>query len=155
MTITNSKRTAEWLKACGKEPGNAAHLSTQIGCHLEEFVEFLETIRLDSEGGELIANRVGYDLAWLANKLKKGDYTAHIAPHLRVAALDALCDCEVTGNGVAYIAGFDKEGADAAVLDSNDAKLLGGKPVLLPGGKIGKPFGWVAPNLTPFVGNAE
>lgn len=154
MTETNFQRTAKWLKACGKS-GNMADLSCQIGCHFEEFVEFLQTVRTDTEGGELIRTRVAEDLAWLAKKLKAGDYTAHIAPHLRVAALDALCDCEVTGNGVAYIAGFDKEGADAAVLDSNDAKLLGGKPVLLPGGKIGKPFGWVAPNLQPFVGNAE
>ena len=154
MNQSNYQRTAEWLKACGKEPGNAANLSTQIGCHLEEFVEFLETIRLDSEGGELIANRVGYDLAWLANKLKKGDYTAHIAPHLRAAALDALCDSEVTGNGVAYIAGFDKEGADAAVLNSNDDKLVDGKPIIQPGGKIGKRPGWKAPDLSGFIGNA-
>jgi len=37
------------------------------------------------------------------------------------------------------------------VLDSNDAKLVDGKPVILPGGKIGKPEGWKAPNLSMFV----
>jgi hypothetical protein len=58
---------------------------------------------------------------------------------------------EVTGNGVAYLAGFDKDGADQAVLASNEAKLVDGKPVILEGGKIGKPAGWTPPDLTPFV----
>jgi hypothetical protein len=60
-------------------------------------------------------------------------------------------DIEVTGNGVAYLAGFDKCEADQAVLASNEAKLIDGKPVILPGGKIGKPEGWKAPDLARFV----
>ena len=64
---------------------------------------------------------------------------------------DALCDIEVTANGVAYLAEMDKPGADRAVLDSNDAKLVDGKPVILEGGKIGKPAGWTAPDLRGFV----
>jgi hypothetical protein len=59
----------------------------------------------------------------------------------------ALCDSEVTGNGVAYMAGFNKVQADALVLESNDAKLVNGQPVLLEGGKIGKPEGWKPPDL--------
>jgi len=77
--------------------------------------------------------------------------TASIPKGRRAEALDAICDSEVTGNGVAYLAGFDKRGADQAVLASNDAKLVDGKPVILPGGKIGKPEGWKAPNLLGFV----
>ena len=46
---------------------------------------------------------------------------------------------------------MDKPGADRAVLDSNDAKLVDGKPVILEGGKIGKPAGWTAPDLRGFV----
>lgn len=59
----------------------------------------------------------------------------------KAEALDALCDMELTGNGIAYLAGFNKVDADQAVLDSNDAKLVDGKPVILPSGKIGKPEG--------------
>ena len=40
---SNFERTAAWLKACGKVPGPAA-LSVQLGCHLEEFLEFLMCI---------------------------------------------------------------------------------------------------------------
>jgi len=44
---TNFDRTAAWLKACGKEQFNPAHLSVQIGVHFEEIVELLECIETD------------------------------------------------------------------------------------------------------------
>jgi predicted HAD superfamily Cof-like phosphohydrolase len=147
---SNFERTAAWLKACGKVPGPAA-LSVQIGCHLEEFIEFLMCVDFDSaEDAESLERSVA-DLLRVANCLKKGLVMACINPSDRIEALDALCDSEVTGNGVAYLAGFDKQGADMAVLASNEAKLVDGKPVILPGGKIGKPDGWKAPDLSGFV----
>jgi len=36
-------------------------------------------------------------------------------------------------------------------LQSNDNKLVNGKPVILEGGKIGKPRGWKPPDLSPYV----
>jgi predicted HAD superfamily Cof-like phosphohydrolase len=147
---TNYQRTADWLKACGKEP-NAEGLSVQSGCHIEEFCEFLRTLRTDSEGYAKLLERTCNDLEWFASKLKRRDQFVYIPVHLRVDALDALCDTEVTGNGVAYFAQFDKPRADSAVLDSNDAKLVNGEPVILEGGKIGKPEGWKPPNLRGFV----
>jgi predicted HAD superfamily Cof-like phosphohydrolase len=148
--MTNFDRTAAWLKACGKEP-NINGLSVQIGCHLEEICEFLGALRSDSEGYGKLLDRTRLDLEWFAVKLKKGEQFVYIPTHLRADALDALCDTEVTGNGVAYMAGFAKKGADEAVLASNDAKLVDGKPVILEGGKIGKPEGWKAPELRGFV----
>jgi hypothetical protein len=148
--MTNYERTANWLKACGKEP-DMDNLSVQIGCHLEEFSEFLETLRTDSEGCHLLLNRTALDLQWFAGKLKRKEQFAYIPQHTKVDALDALCDCEVTGNGIAYLAGFNKPAADEAVLASNEAKLVDGKPVILEGGKIGKPEGWTAPNLRGFI----
>lgn len=155
--MTNYERTAAWLDACGKTP--QAHtvtdvmnnLSVQIGCHLEEFAELLTAIRTDSEEFDLLRHRVMTDLAWWAGKLKKQEQFAYIPQHTKIDALDALCDCEVTGNGIAYLAGFNKPAADDAVLASNDAKLVDGKPVILQGGKIGKPQGWQAPDLRGFI----
>jgi len=147
---SNFERTAAWLKACGKVPGPAA-LSVQIGCHLEEFLEFLLCVDLDSaEDAESLERSVA-DMLRVANGLKKGLIMASINPSDRVEALDALCDSEVTANGVAYLAKMNKPGADRAVLDSNDSKLVDGKPVILEGGKIGKPAGWTAPDLRGFV----
>lgn len=148
--MTNYQRTADWLAACGKEP-SPENLSVQIGCDLEEYCEFLKTLRSDSEGYAKLLQRTIADLEWFAVKLKKREQFIYIPTHLRVDALDARCDIEVTGNGVCYMAGFDKPAADEAVLASNDAKLVDGKPVILEGGKIGKPEGWKPPNLRGFV----
>ena len=146
----NYQRTADWLKACGKEP-SPENLSVQVGCLIEEFCEFIKTLRTDSEGYAKLMDRTRLDLEWFGSKLKRQDERVYIPHHLRTEALDALCDTEVTVNGVAYLAGFDKPAADEAVLASNEAKLVDGKPVLQPGGKIGKPEGWVAPDLREFV----
>jgi len=99
--------------------------------------------------------RVAGDLELLGARFKQTQGAVFIPDLRRAEALDALCDREVTGNGIAYLAGFNKDAADVAVLDSNDAKLVDGKPVLLPGGKIGKPAGWAAPILETFVRRKE
>lgn len=148
--MTNYERTEAWLKACGKVPGPDS-LSVQIGCHLEEVMEFLDCLMIENEGDQEMLTRVIDDMVLLSNMIKRGNVKARINDIMREYALDALCDGEVTGNGVAYLAGFDKRGADKEVLASNDAKLVNGKPVILLGGKIGKPEGWTAPDLTRFV----
>jgi hypothetical protein len=150
---SNFERTAAWLKACGKVPAPAA-MAVQIGCDFEEKAEFFSCIELDDGHDRSIQDRlrnIVHELNSLGHLLKKGLITASIPKGRRAEALDAICDSEVTGNGVAYLAGFDKRGADQAVLASNDAKLVDGKPVILPGGKIGKPEGWKAPDLSGFV----
>lgn len=145
--MTNYQRTANWLHACGKKPGNTNQLSVQIGCHLEEVLEFLDALNITE------VTRDGIDPSWnlarewnemqktleaIADLLKTGHARAKIDDESRVQVLDALCDCEVTGNGIAYLAGFDKDEADRRVLASNESKLFYGQPVFLPGGKIGK-----------------
>lgn len=147
---TNFQRTKAWLEACGKEP-TPENLSVQIGVHLEEFCELLACLRSDSEGYGKLVERTKADLEWFAVKLKKREQFVYIPIHLRTDALDALCDSEVTGNGVAFLAGFDKDGADQEVLGSNDSKLEDGKAVILEGGKIGKGRNYKAPNLRGFV----
>ena len=147
--MNNYHRTAAWLHACGKEPGNAQHLSVQIGCHIEEVCELLGALTTDNDGyGSKLLDRCRDELEWLAGRLKSGESLVYIEPRHRIAALDALCDCEVTGNGIAYLAGMDKAKAEGRVLDSNDSKLQAdGTPVLLHGGKIGKSSRYVAPDL--------
>lgn len=149
--MTNYQKTAAWLKACGIKENDPAELSCQAGGHLEEVCELLSCLRIDSDSWQRLLERCVEDLNDLADKLKSGQKTAHFPPHLRTAVLDALCDEEVTLNAIAYAAGFDKDGADAEVIRSNDAKLVDGKAVILPGGKIGKPAGWQPPNLKPFL----
>jgi len=148
--MTNHQRTARWLAACGKTP-NVGNASLQAGCMLEEIGELLATLRVDSDGWQRVLERSVTDLQDLATEIKKGKRIAHTPNHLRAEALDAMCDVEVTINGLAYLSGMNKDGADQAVLAANDAKLVDGKTGILPGGKIGKPPGWTPPNLAPFV----
>ena len=151
--MTNFQRTAAWLHACGKGK-TVKNTSVQIGCDLEEQAEFLQCLELDDGDMNLINDRlrfVALELEALGKLVKKGLVTARIPKDRRAEALDALCDREVTGNGIAYLSDMGKEGADQAVLDANDAKLIDGKPVILEGGKIGKPEGWTPANITPFV----
>ena len=148
--MSNFARTADWLAACGKQQ-TEENVSVQIGCQLEEICEFMSCLRTDKDGYARLLERSVTDLVWFANKLKNRENFVYIPSHLRADALDALCDIEVTGNGIASLAGFEKDEADIAVLNSNDAKLVDGKPVILRGGKIGKPYGWTAPDLTDFV----
>ncbi len=150
--MNNYHRTAAWLHACGKEPGNVQHLSVQLGVHLEEITELLTCLRVDSSGWQRLLERVVTDLADLGTELKQCKRVAHIPAHLRLQALDALCDCDVTGNGIAYLAAMDKDTADRRVLDSNDSKLQGdGTPVLMVGGKIGKSSQYAPPDLRACV----
>lgn len=146
----NYHRTADWLTACGKVP-SAEDASTQIGCDIEEQVEFLECLMLNHDGNQSLLDDAIRNLKRVAKALKSGSDTAFVGEGDRVNALDALCDREVTGNGVAHLLGFNKPMADQAVLESNEAKLVDGEPIILEGGKIGKPDGWTAPDLSEFV----
>lgn len=150
--MTNYQRTAAWLNACKREPGNPAQISVQLGVDLEETAELIECLRVSSDDWDEVRRRIIRDIESLGNAMKTGKIIAHIPVHLRVDALDAICDREVTGNGVAYLANMDKESADIAVLDSNDSKLNeDGTAVILDGGKIGKSNRYQAPDLKPFV----
>lgn len=141
--------TAHWLVACGKEPGNEAHLSVALGVHLEEFSELLRAIYIESNTGitSTAMQELAAHIEGCANVLKSGYAIAKI--YDREAVLDALCDSEVTGNGVAYLAGFKKTEADRRVIESNYSKFNeDGTPVILDGGKIGKSARYTPPDLT-------
>lgn len=150
-TLSNFKRTSRWLAACGKLPSEG-NLSVQIGCHIEEFSEFLSTLNIESATGvtsEAMQEVTGV-LCALGHNIKRGYAVARI--YDRESALDALSDLDVTGNGVAYLAHFQKDRADERVLAANDDKLnADGTAVILEGGKIGKRDGWVAPDLSDLV----
>lgn len=136
---TNYQRTANWLAACGKKPGDAKDASVQAGCHIEEIREQLELMRVSQDGWAAVLERIVIDLRYLSEAIKSGKIIAHIPQHLRADFLKEVCDGEVTGNGLAYMLAMDKETADQRVLDANDSKFNDdGTPVILPGGKIGK-----------------
>jgi len=71
----------------------------------------------------------------------------------RVEQLDALVDILVVTMGAIRAGGFDGEGAWKEVMDTNFAKIdpNTGKVIKREDGKVLKPEGWTAPNLTKFI----
>ena len=127
------RRVAQGMR---QEPSNEDQFSVQLGVDLEEFIEGLACIELDLPADAM--NEASAAIALLADVavlLKRGAAKARIVEGKRAEFLDALCDREVTGNGLAFLAGFDKDGADEAVINSNDAKLVDGKPSSRPAEK--------------------
>ena len=72
----------------------------------------------------------------------------------KVEQLDALVDILVVTIGAIRAAGWDAEGAWKEVMDTNFAKIdpVTGKVNKRADGKVLKPEGWQAPQLTPFLG---
>jgi len=149
---TNFQRTADWLATCGKVPGDVPTIAVQTGVHIEEFSEFLECLSISTSTGlsAAILQEANMVLRNVATILKTGE--ARVDFYDRENTLKELCDCEVTGNGLAFLLGMQKAEADQQVMTSNESKLnADGTPVILPGGKIGKGPNYFKPNLTPFV----
>jgi len=71
----------------------------------------------------------------------------------QVETLDALIDILVVTIGAIHSAGWDAEGAWKEVMNTNFAKIdkETGKVRKREDGKVLKPLGWIAPNLTPFL----
>jgi predicted HAD superfamily Cof-like phosphohydrolase len=71
----------------------------------------------------------------------------------KVEQLDALIDILVVTIGAIHSAGFDAEGAWKEVMKTNFAKIDSetGKVRKREDGKVLKPVGWTAPELSPFL----
>lgn len=123
------------------------HLAVQLGCHLEEVAEMLDAIfSVAPEGPTPSAQTpVILYLTALADDLKQGRRV--IGKVRRKELLDSLADQVVTAVGIAYCANMDLAEAFNRVNKSNFSKFVEGKPVFLPGGKIGKGPGYRPPDL--------
>lgn len=139
-----------WFKAAKPEPTKKDAL-VQQGCHFEEVVEHLTSIGIESE-----------DLCDLSNDLKSNtrlqtdDAIANYMDTIdNLELLDSLCDQIVTATGVAYMMGFDIEGALKEVVRSNNSKMVDGKFEFDDNGKIAKPDSYSEPDLTPFISTMQ
>ena len=144
-------KTVDWFKQAVPNPDNKT-LSVQLGCHIEEFCELLDTLSLTGASDDTLTS--AFDLLRIVSmRLKNGSTVVHSANPLPM--LDALADGIVTAAGLAYMQGMDIDGALAEVNRSNFSKFENGKPVFLEGGKIGKGKDYVAPNLNKFIGGGH
>jgi len=86
---------------------------------------------------------------------ESNELTVAIANQDMTETLDALIDIMVVTVGAIHSAGFDAEGAWKEVMSTNFAKIDRdtGKVRKREDGKVLKPVGWIAPDLTPFLKN--
>lgn len=147
MTI---HRIVNWFKKAVPEPNNQ-NFNTQLGCHVEEFIEMMSDVSVSV--GELEEyNDVLSRLHTLAQKLKNGKMDAHVPVENRANFLKEICDQFVTGAGLAYYDGMDVESGLEEVAASNESKFdVDGNPIFDENKKIIKGPHYWKPDLRSFV----
>ena len=134
-----------WHKRARQEP-TEKDFNVQFGCHIEEFIEMLDSIT--PEYSEAMWKAVN-ELEKFANGLKDGSRKILIGD--REGLLDALADQIVTAVGVGVCAGMDMPKAVAEVNASNWSKFdYRGYPEFDENGKIKKGERYRKPNLEGF-----
>lgn len=135
---------ARWHQAARPEP-TEADLRVQIGVHVEEVAEFLDSlIGLNPDGATALTEARAL-MHQLADRIKSGHYDVTIGN--RKEALDAICDQIVTAVGVGHCAGMQTAEAISRVDESNWTKTVNGEFLRDANGKIVKPTTYCAPNL--------
>lgn len=141
------KSITKWFRAAKPEP-TQKDICTQIGAMFEEMAELsrafgIRNVKLEETSAKFYA----------------ADHISQVAerPIDYAELLDAMCDVQVTMQGVCAYTGMDYRGALAEVNRSNWTKFATDEqgnlvPYLQPSGKIGKnPATYQAPNLTPYL----
>lgn len=147
--------TLNWFKQALPSP-TAKNFTVQVGVHLEEISETLDSLVLNSDDATKTVQAQWWigDLKRLATALKTGE--VYVKDVRSVSELiDGLADQHVTLTGLAHIAGLDFDGAKAEVDRSNFSKFVDGKPIFNGNGKIAKGPDYVPPNLEPFIPAVE
>lgn len=146
----------KWFKTAKPNPTNK-DFNVQLGVHFEEIAEMVEELQFrDTELPLYERTLQAALLAMLkavAQELKSGRMTASVENP--VEFLDSLVDQTVTADGVAYMAGYDMEGAKDEVLRSNWSKFDANGNALFDGnGKIIKGPNYFKPDLQKYVKEA-
>ena len=151
MTIES---IALWHKRARPNPTDK-DFNTQLGCHLEEIVEMIETLRFTHKNGTGVEmpgkNSMLYQqIKDFADGLKAGRITAYVAD--RKGFVDSVADQIVTGVGVGHCANMQVVKAVDIVNTSNWSKFSPeGQPYFDQNGKILKGPNYVPPALEDCV----
>jgi predicted HAD superfamily Cof-like phosphohydrolase len=147
MTIES---IALWHQRARPNPTDA-NFNVQLGCHLEEVAEMIESMRFLFKSGSGVEMpgktlMLYQQLSDFADALKAGRVTAHIAD--TDGLLDAMADQIVTAVGVGHCANTNIVKAVAVVNSSNWSKFdKDGQPIFDQNGKILKGPDYTPPNL--------
>ena len=147
-SVCTLANTEAWFRKAVPNP-TSKNISTQMGCHLEEVEEMLQTNYPNGSYDAELLQRAQDALTNLANHMKrKADaYRIDVSTDL----LDSLADQIVTATGVGTFLGMNVPGALAEVNRSNYSKFEDGEPVFNENKKVMKGKDYTPPDLTPYI----
>lgn len=148
---------ANWFKKAKPEP-TKKDICTQVGCHYEEVAEMMEAMQgHDHRASQMMSSIADtYKMRHLSvDGIVESVLIDSMQPKDNIELLDSLCDQIVTATGVAYMMGFDIEGALKEVIRSNNSKMVDGKFIFDDNGKIAKPDSYSEPDLKPFISTMQ
>nr|DAK42163.1 MAG TPA: NTP-PPase-like protein [Caudoviricetes sp.] len=143
------KRILNWFQTAKPQP-TVSDARLQVGCNLEEVSEMLMVF-----GDEASVEQITEIADYYKEPWPYGSEQVVFSAADSTELLDALCDQIITAVGVAYMMGFDIEGALAEVCRSNESKFEDGQPVFDRNGKIAKGKNYTAPDLARFIGDKK
>lgn len=138
-----------WFQAAKPEPTDD-DVMAQIACHFEEVDEMIDSTNIHPFTNHL------YEVRRNCKQIRDSNLSSDcISKGDNLELLDSLCDQIVTATGVAYMMGFDIEGALKEVVRSNNSKMVDGKFTFDDNGKIMKPDSYSEPDLKPFISTMQ
>lgn len=140
--------TKQWFQKAVPNPTNK-NISTQMGCHLEEVEEMLQTVYPNGSYDAELLQRAQDAITNLANHMKRKADAYRIDASTDL--LDSLADQIVTATGVGTFLGMNVPGALAEVNRSNYSKFEDGEPVFNENKKVMKGKDYTPPDLTPYI----
>ena len=146
-SVCTLANTEAWFRKAVSNP-TSKNISTQIGCHLEEVAEMLETISSVNKDDAKIIASLNDAIVYVANRVKQN---GGIVVKDRIGLLDSLADQIVTATGVGTFLGMNVPGALAEVNRSNYSKFEDGEPVFNENMKVMKGKDYTPPDLTPYI----
>lgn len=156
MTISNLGGSVKWfMEVAGQNPGKLdvkqAGLYTGLQC--EELAEKLTAIRAGcvSYAQQVRFNVIINELNDMSAEMKANEHYGAILRCNHEEFLDADIDLAWVSLGSAESISPDASGAVGEVARANIDKFPNGVVTRDVNGKVVKPMGWRAPNLTPFV----
>lgn len=132
-----------WHRRARPEP-TEANFNVQLGCHLEEIAEMLDTLAANPTAERSFIDLKIY-VKGFAEGLKRGEVTMGITD--RKEFLDSMADQVVTAVGVGHCANMDVPAACERVDNSNWSKFVDGQPQFNEHGKITKGPYYAPPDL--------
>ena len=146
-SVCTLESTRQWFLKAEPNP-TSKNISTQVGCHLEEVAEMLETISSIYKDDAKILASLHDAINYVADRIKQN---GGIVAKDRIGLLDSIADQIVTATGVGTFLGMNVPGALAEVNRSNYSKFEDGEPIFNENKKVMKGKDYTPPDLTPYI----